>query len=91
SSSIEERLSQLRGWSYSPILIDEVLSVVAGLNDDVILTISDINDGDSKHFFTRGSIQDRTPYQVTQTIDLFGRQWALNLIATNKFIESLPL
>ncbi|MBF4318566.1 hybrid sensor histidine kinase/response regulator, partial [Vibrio anguillarum] len=36
-------------------------------------------------------IQDKTPYQVTQTIDLFGRQWELNLIATNKFIESLPL
>ncbi|MDQ2194323.1 MULTISPECIES: PAS domain-containing hybrid sensor histidine kinase/response regulator [unclassified Vibrio] len=91
SSSIEERLSKLRGWSYSAILIDEVLSVVAGLNDEVILTISDINDDNSKHFFTRGLIQDKTSYQVTQTIDLFGRQWELNLIATNKFIESLPL
>ncbi|MDE1351034.1 response regulator [Vibrio aestuarianus] len=91
SSSVEERLSKLVGWSYAPILIDEVLSAVAGLNDDVILTIGDINDGTSNHFFTRGSIQNRTPYQVTQPIDLFGRQWELNLIATNKFIESLPL
>ncbi|QSA20861.1 CHASE domain-containing protein, partial [Vibrio furnissii] len=42
---IDQRLQELAGWSYAPILIDEVLSSVSGLKDDVSLSIADVTNG----------------------------------------------
>ncbi|MFC3033865.1 CHASE domain-containing protein, partial [Pseudoalteromonas fenneropenaei] len=39
-----QRLEHLFGWSYAPILINEVLNSVAGLENDVFLQISDITE-----------------------------------------------
>ncbi len=88
---IDQRLQELAGWSYAPILIDEVLSSVSGLNDDVTLSISDITNGSPLPFFSRGTDDATTSYNTQQIIWLFGRDWSLNLTAKQSFIDSLPL
>ncbi|MBY7870080.1 response regulator [Vibrio fluvialis] len=88
---IDQRLQELAGWSYAPILIDEVLSSVSGLNDDVTLSISDITNGSPLPFFSRGTGDATTSYNTQQIIWLFGRDWSLNLTAKQSFIDSLPL
>lgn len=86
------RLELLFGWSYAPILINEVLSAVSGLQQDVQLNISDITNSTSLTFFSHGDAEVRMEsYKHQQTIDLFGRQWQLTLTPTPAFISALDL
>jgi len=59
ASEPEQRLRQLYGWSYAPILIDEVLSTVSGLRDDVMLQITDSTEHQQLTFFQYGQAPER--------------------------------
>ncbi|WP_440054108.1 CHASE domain-containing protein [Pseudoalteromonas sp. T1lg65] len=90
----EARLKQLRGWSYSPLVIDEVLSSISGLKNDVSLDIIDVTDGRDKqaiHFFNFTSEYPASHYYLDKTITLLGREWQLSLIASERFVEELKL
>lgn len=88
----EQRLNQLYGWSYAPILIDEVLSTVSGLRDDVILSITDSTEHQQLTFYTYGQIaKEHNIYQQQQELMLFGRHWQLALTPTPAFIKALQL
>jgi len=88
----EQRMRQIYGWSYSPILIDEVLNTVSGLRDDVMLTITDNTEPEPLTFFQYGSAPDgNIVYQQQQDLMLFGRQWQLALTPTAAFITALQL
>ena len=88
----EQRLRQLYGWSYAPILIDEVLSTVSGLRDDVMLQITDSTDHQQLTFFQYGQApEQQIIYQQQQELKLFGRQWQLALVPTLAFIKALQL
>ncbi|WP_240224496.1 CHASE domain-containing protein [Rheinheimera hassiensis] len=87
-----ERSKQLFGWSYAVILIDEVLTTITGLSDDVIFSITDITEQPELHFFQRG--QNATAieqYHQQQLLNLFGRTWQLDLYPTANFIQALAL
>lgn len=86
----QERLDQLYGWSYAPILIDEVLSTVSELRQDVQFSISDITENDEV-FFNWGSSTLSPTYQQSITLSLFGRQWQLSLLPADVFISELQL
>lgn len=88
----EQRLRQLYGWSYAPILIDEVLSTVSGLRDDVMLRITDSTEHQQLTFFQYGQAPEQhLVYQQQQELNLFGRQWQLALTPTAGFITALQL
>lgn len=87
---IEQRMQVIQGWSYAPILIDEVLSSISGLSDNLSLTISDVTQTQSNPFFSRGDTASNTNYQSQQIIWLFGRDWSLTLTAHQGFIDSVP-
>src|SRR5690606_14103478 len=55
----EQRLRQLYGWSYAPLLIDEVLSTVSGLRDDVMLRITDSTEHQQLTFFQYGQVPEQ--------------------------------
>lgn len=86
------RLTQLYGWSYAPILIDEVLNTVSGLQDDVTLSIVDITDAAPLAFFNRGKVAENlAKYQQQLGMSLLGRQWQLTLTPNPAFISALQL
>jgi PAS domain S-box-containing protein len=86
------RLQAVYGWSYAPILINEVLSTLSGLKQDVALTISDISDLQPLMFFSHGQAESlNARYQQQQTLTLFGRTWDLTLTPTSAFITALHL
>lgn len=92
--TVEERLQNIVGWSYAPILIDEVLSTISGLGDDIALTISDQNGTQDNHtiFFEYGGDSDaESSHTVTQTLELLGRSWFLRLTAKELFVQNLRL
>ena len=88
----EHRMSLLVGWSYAPILIDEVLSTINGLHPQLVLNISDITENAPQLFFSRGDQkQALTQYTDKNSIGLFGRNWQLTLSATPAYINTLAL
>ncbi|NOU51243.1 response regulator [Pseudoalteromonas sp. JBTF-M23] len=92
ANNVNERLDNLVGWSYSPILIDEVLSSIRTLSDNVILSISDITPDEGITFFTHGEQRHTLKqFNVTKQIDMFGRKWLVSIYATPTFIYALNL
>lgn len=87
----DARMEALVGWSYAPLLIDEVLSSVSGLRDDVMLTIDDISAGDALTFFGRHQDGSLDALKIQQTLQLFGRDWRLSLTPNQAFIDGLRL
>lgn len=87
-----EAPANLVGWTYTPILIDEVLSTVTGLDDYLALSIVDVTPEGKELFFVRGEQLDiLAALEVSESISLFGRNWQLNLTPTQAFISAMAL
>jgi signal transduction histidine kinase/CHASE1-domain containing sensor protein len=90
--SIDERMASIQGWSYAPILVDEVLDTINAIQNDVVFSIKDNDAGTSTTFYQFGILdQQATDYRASQSINLFGRNWVLQLTAKQSYIESLLL
>lgn len=90
----EERLQNIVGWSYAPILIDELLNTISELNADIALTILDENTEQNKQttFFDYGiDSSDTSIHSVTKPLELLGRTWQLKLTAKESFVQNLRL
>ncbi|MDP4985520.1 CHASE domain-containing protein [Pseudoalteromonas tunicata] len=88
----KQRVANVVAWSYSPILIDEVLSDVSSLKADIILSISDQTTQSPQQFYTFGDMAFAlNDHRSVHTIDLLGRQWQLTLTATPEFLNELNL
>ncbi|WP_372761887.1 CHASE domain-containing protein [Pseudoalteromonas sp.] len=83
-----ERLQQLVGWTYSPLLIDSILKSLSQF-DDNYLTITDLNADAALTFFNYGNKSDSSPFVVTTTTEVMGRSWKITLTGSNSFINSL--
>lgn len=92
SATSGEAPANLVGWTYTPILIDEVLSTVTGLDDNLALSIVDVTPEGKELFFVRGEQLDTlAALEVSESISLFGRNWQLNLTPTQAFISAMAL
>ena len=90
--NIDERMASLQGWSYAPILVDEVLNTISVIQNDVVFSIKDNDSDASTTFFQFGVLDQQTSdYRANQSINIFGRNWVLQLTAKHSFIESLLL
>ena len=87
----QQRLDATVGWTYAPLLIEEVLSSLSSLRGDVQLTITDIKHSSDTPFFVSTSESVLTGYSASQTLPLFGRVWQLTLTADEGFVANLPL
>ncbi|MEC4090612.1 CHASE domain-containing protein [Pseudoalteromonas rubra] len=87
-----ERMAQLAGWSYSPILIDEVLDSLKGIKRNLVLNVRDVDRQNSTLFFSHGELQaELSQYRVHSVSQLYGRTWRLELSPTTNYIEALGL
>ncbi|MEP1446091.1 MAG: CHASE domain-containing protein [Paraglaciecola sp.] len=88
----EQRMANIQGWSYAPLLIDEVLGAISLIRNDVVFSIKDKDVDTSTTFYQYGELDQQTSdYQTSQSITLFGRHWELQLTAKQSFISSLLL
>jgi PAS domain S-box-containing protein len=90
--SVEARLTDIQGWSYAPILVDEVLNTISAIKNDVLLSVKDLDGDTTTMFYQFGQRDEHTAdYQVSKAIHLYGRDWVLELTAKQAFIDSLLL
>ncbi|MCQ8878257.1 CHASE domain-containing protein [Pseudoalteromonas shioyasakiensis] len=89
----EQRLKQLVGWTYSPLLINEIIDSLASLKSDLTLTISDITEDPQAAPFYLAKNSKATAYieSAEQPVMLFGRRWLVHIESTDEFANSLNL
>ncbi|MDR7334362.1 PAS domain S-box protein [Roseateles asaccharophilus] len=82
-----------RGWSYTPIVIDEVLASLDASARLLWLDLADVGDrADGPFFSTPGPAPEGAGLpQRRTTIDIFGRQWEARMLATPEFVASMHL
>lgn len=80
----------LLGWVFSPLLINEILDVVADNNVHFKIEIADSYLNESTLFYA-GDIDTTTKsaFKISKTNSIYGRQWNISITPTNDFIHSL--
>ncbi|MEQ8391021.1 MAG: CHASE domain-containing protein [Thalassospira sp.] len=89
-----QRVSAAFGWSYAPLLMEEVLADLDIYNGAYELDVIDVTDPSNAVTFFRnlpeGSVA-KTDFDHSIKIEIFGRVWLINLIVTPEFIRNLNL
>ncbi len=84
------RYQQLLGWSYAPLLIDEILRPIADIDPDLQLRIIDLAVG-TAFFQLAAATGGSTDVVAAKKIALFGRNWQIEATASAHFIATLNL
>lgn len=90
--TVVQRERALVGWSYSPLIIDDVLEQLGETLDDFSVSITDPDSDDVTEPFY---ISERPSYSVAPTTQrellLFGRRWEMDFRASEHFSSGLGL
>ncbi|WP_421854228.1 CHASE domain-containing protein [Marinomonas sp.] len=90
-STQQERIEKGFGWSYAPLLMEEVL---AGLNYDpnkFYYELFDITDLDDQILFYNSGEIENASYEQVETSLVYGRHWQSRLHVSPAFIADLHL
>jgi len=86
----QHRLEKLVGWTYAPLLINNILESLSQV-DENSLSISDLNNSTEFTFFNYGNKNNNTAFQTSNTINIMGRSWKVTLHGSQSFIANLHL
>ncbi len=90
----EQRIAANYGWSYSPLVVSEVLRNLSPRREEIAFSITDIED--SIEFYKTPEFESGTADKI-QDVTIFGRKWEINFhvlpafYERNKSIEPLTL
>jgi len=89
--TVEERNKAGFGWSYAPLLMEEVLSHLDIAADEIHYQLFDVTDLDNKvRFYDSGAFKD-SQYETIQSSFVYGRNWESHLAVSPIFIAGLHL
>tara|TARA_R110001632_G_scaffold72044_2_gene166895 strand:- start:41425 stop:44082 length:2658 start_codon:yes stop_codon:yes gene_type:complete len=83
------RLHHLLGWTYAPVLIDEVINSNSEFPRDVNLSITDVTDPHAENLFYQHQYQNSIDSTLTysETVPVFGRDWTFTISAQPAYIQ----
>ena len=83
------RPAAVAGWSYAPVLIDEVLGKVQWPQEQLWVEWRDSRSQEGGTFFQSPGEMPRLTGQPTTrvVIDIFNRQWEAHVVATPSFVR----
>lgn len=87
-----ERLKQGFGWSYAPLITEQVLNTLPPGAEGVALQLHDLTDPENPVLFYQDNPQNAQLSELlsSSTVkEVFGRRWEISLIAQPAFIEGL--
>lgn len=86
-----ERLESGFGWSYAPLLMEDVLSALNIDPQMFHLELTDVTDVSAPVlFYNSGEMKDNQYEQITDAL-VYGREWQSKLSVSSAYIESLRL
>ncbi|UAL42577.1 PAS domain S-box protein [Shewanella inventionis] len=92
--TLELREQQAFGWSYAPLVANEVFGDLSLSRPNTKLLVKDITDTANTVTFYETHIDDSSPlteYIVTVEHEVFGRNWQISLVAYPNFVSKLHL
>ncbi|ABE54967.1 CHASE [Shewanella denitrificans OS217] len=92
--TVKLRKAEGFGWSYAPLVIDEVLEDLNLTQETTKLELKDVTDNSNPVLFYQTHAFDTAKlsrYSTTLSTNIFGRQWTISVSAYPVFIESLHL
>lgn len=90
--TVSERLAQGFGWSYAPLLTEDVLTGLPLPSDGVRLQLRDVTDAAAPvQFYERkqSSEDEQEVMRTHLTQVVFGRRWDIELVAYPSFVQEL--
>ncbi|MGB6135310.1 MAG: PAS domain S-box protein, partial [Shewanella sp.] len=92
--TVQLREANAFGWSYAPLVANEVFDGLPLSRDSTKLTIEDITQFGNHVAFYETHIDDASPlsnYSVIVEREVFGRKWQITLAAYPNFVSDLQL
>ncbi|AZG74114.1 PAS domain S-box protein [Shewanella livingstonensis] len=93
-STPELREQNAFGWSYAPLVANEVFDNINLSRKTTKIFINDVSDDQNKVMFYETHVNDLNPlssFFVTLEREIFGRKWQVSLLAYPEFISGLHL
>ncbi|MGX9462588.1 PAS domain S-box protein [Shewanella sp. A14] len=90
----EEREQQAFGWSYAPLVANEVFADISLSRISTKLSLVDITDDKNTVAFYETHVDDTSrlsPYNLSLEREIFGRKWRVSLTAYPNFVSDLHL
>lgn len=92
-NTAKAREEALWGWSYAPLITQEIISGI-NFNDDLAhIILTDVTDPRQPIAFyhSNGKINNQTIASATRTVNIFGRKWLIQLETYPTFRQQLNL
>jgi PAS domain S-box-containing protein len=90
-NTLDERIKAGFGWSYAPLLMEEVLDRLDIAVDKVHYELFDVTDLDNKvRFYDSGELKDSHDETIQSRL-IYGRNWESHLSVSSAFITDLHL
>ena len=72
----EKRVKETVGWSYSPLVVSEVLKDLGPRREEIAFSITDVSDG--IEFYRSPGFDPRVDAVTGDEVEVFGRRWRLS-------------
>ncbi|WP_350432844.1 PAS domain S-box protein [Shewanella sp. H8] len=92
--TLKEREEQAFGWSYAPLVANEVFANISLSRNSTKLKLVDVTDDKNTVMFFQTHADDTnilSEYNSSMERDIFGRKWQVSLTAYPNFISQLHL
>ncbi|MGI2143070.1 PAS domain S-box protein [Shewanella frigidimarina] len=86
------REQQAFGWSYAPLVANEVFEQINLSRKTTKLLVNDVTDAQNNVMFYETHVDEANPltsFIVTLDREIFGRKWQVSLVAYPEFVSSL--
>ncbi|WP_351089249.1 PAS domain S-box protein [Shewanella sp. S1-49-MNA-CIBAN-0167] len=90
----ELRAAEAFGWSYAPLVANEVFEKINLSRQTTKLLINDVTDTQNSVMFYETHVGDANPlssFSAALDRDIFGRKWSISLVAYPEFVSGLHL
>ena len=90
-STPAEREVAAVGWTFAPLLIDDVLRGFDGSEGRLALSLRDLDAGDASIFYTAPGLAPSSELAISESVSLpiFGRRWSAQVQPTEEFARRL--
>lgn len=83
SNSPDLREQQVVGWSYAPLIIDDVLADLHKVMSEAKIQLRNKNEPTPFYISDAGELNYQPKEKVTRTINVMGQTWLLDLVPSN--------
>jgi PAS domain S-box-containing protein len=88
-NTAEERESAIVGWSYAPLVIDEVLAHLESLTDQASVTLTNLTEAEPFYRSSDMEVSSSTKNAMVRSIFVLGQHWKMELIPSTQAVKRI--